>query len=170
MAAADCFVRGGVLMSKRLMEKKDNSMTRKCGKGWVDVLAMTLGVVFVASSLLKVVSIQTFAVEVGEYIDFYMPQWLHGWNMPCAIGVCASELLVGVLAFWRKHVRWVSLLMLLMLSFFVWLTGVNLFFPTMFGSVESCGCFGELVHFTPVSSFVKSVLLWVLALVLWVKY
>lgn len=127
-----------------------------------------LGIVFIASSLLKVVSIRTFAMETGEYIDLYMPQWLHGWNMPCAIGVCVAELLVGLLAFCRKYVRWMSILSLVMLTFFVWLTGVNLFFPTVFGSVESCGCFGELVHFTPVGSFVKSVVLWLLALVLFV--
>lgn len=131
-------------------------------------LRMGLGIVFIASSLLKAVSIRTFAMETGEYIDLYMPQWLHGWNMPCAIGVCAAELLVGLLAFWRKQVRWMSVLSLVMLTFFVWLTGVNLFFPTVFGSVESCGCFGELVHFTPVGSFVKSVVLWLLALVLFV--
>lgn len=134
----------------------------------VRVLAMVLGVTFVASSLLKIISIRTFAMEVGEYIGLYMPQWLHGWNMPCAIGVCASELLVGMLAFWKRMLRWMSILSLVLLTFFVWLTGVNLFFPTMFGSVESCGCFGELVHFTPVGSFVKSVVLWVLALVLFV--
>lgn len=134
----------------------------------VRVLTVVLGVTFVVSCLLKVISIRTFAMEVGEYMDMYMPKWLHGWNMPCAIGVCASELLVGVLAFWKKHVRWMSTLSLVMLTFFVWLTGVNLFFPTMFGSVESCGCFGELVHFTPVGSFVKSMVLWVLALVLFV--
>ena len=80
--------------------------------------------------------------------------------------VLASELLVGVLALWGKLVRWVSLVMVVMLRFFVWLTGVNLFFPTVFGSVESCGCFGELVHFTPLTSFVKSMVLWVLAIVL----
>ena len=135
---------------------------------FVSCLRMVLGIVFLASSLLKIVSIRTFAMEVGEYIDLYMPQWLHGWNMPCAIGVCVSELLVGVLAFWRRMVRWVSILSLVMLTFFVWLTGVNLFFPTMFGSVESCGCFGELIHFTPTGSFVKSVVLWVFALVLFV--
>ena len=134
----------------------------------VRVLAMVLGVTFVASSLLKIISIRTFAMETGEYIDLYMPQWLHGWNMPCAIGVCASELLVGMLAFWKRMLRWMSILSLVLLTFFVWLTGVNLFFPTMFGSVESCGCFGELVHFTPVGSFVKSVVLWMLALVLFV--
>lgn len=128
----------------------------------------TLGVVFVASGVLKMIGIQTFAMEAGEYIDLYMPQWLHGWNMPCAIGVCVFELLIGLLAFWKKMVRWMSILSLLILAFFVWLTGVNLFFPTIFGSVESCGCFGELVHLTPVASFVKSILLLVLALVLFI--
>lgn len=135
---------------------------------FVSCLRMVLGIVFLASSLLKIVSIRTFAMEVGEYIDLYMPQWLHGWNMPCAIGVCASELLVGMLAFRKRMLRCMSILSLVLLTFFVWLTGVNLFFPTMFGSVESCGCFGELVHFTPVGSFVKSIVLWVLALVLFV--
>lgn len=135
---------------------------------FVSCLRMVLGIVFLASSLLKIISIRTFAMEAGEYIDLYMPQWLHGWDMPCAIGVCASELLVGMLAFRKGMLRWMSILSLVLLTFFVWLTGVNLFFPTMFGSVESCGCFGELVHFTPVGSFVKSMVLWVLALVLFV--
>lgn len=134
----------------------------------IRMLTMVLGVTFIASSLLKIISIRTFAMEAGEYIDLYMPQWLHGWNMPCAIGVCALELLVGMLAFWKRMLRWMSILSLVMLTFFVWLTGINLFFPTMFGSVESCGCFGELVHFTPVGSFVKSMVLWMLALVLFV--
>ena len=132
----------------------------------IRMLTMVLGVTFIASSLLKIISIGTFAMEVDEYIDLYMPQWLHGWNMPCAIGVCASELLGGMLAFRKRMLRWMSILSLVMLTFFVWLTGVNLFFPTVFGSVESCGCFGELVHFTPLTSFVKSMVLWVLAIVL----
>ena len=50
------------------------------------------------------------------------------------------------------------------LSFFVFLTGVNLFFPTVIGSIEACGCFGELIHFTPLSSFIKSVILLVIAI------
>lgn len=128
-----------------------------------------IGFVFIVSCILKTIGIQTFAIEVGDYIDLYMPQWLHGWNLPCAIGVCMIELLVGLLAFWKKFDRWMISLSFLLLTFFVWLTGVNLFFPTIFGSVESCGCFGELVHFTPVGSFVKSVVLWLLTLVLFIE-
>lgn len=135
----------------------------------IDVLRIIIGSVFIVSSILKMTSINTFVGEVNEYIDLYMPQWLHGWNIPCAIGVCVLELLVGLLALWKKQIRRMSCLSLLLLTFFVWLTGVNLFFPTIFGSIESCGCFGELIHFTPVVSFVKSMVLWVLALVLLIE-
>lgn len=132
----------------------------------IDVLRLILGLVFIASSLLKVFSIRTFQMEVGEYIDLYMPWWMHGWDMTCAVGVCVAELVVGLMAFSRKYAKCMSVLSVLLLSFFVWLTGVNLFFPTIFGSVESCGCFGELVHFTPLTSFIKSVVLWIFALLL----
>lgn len=32
------------------------------------------------------------------------------------------------------------------------------------GSIESCGCFGELIHFTPLTSFIKSVVLLMMAI------
>ena len=135
----------------------------------VNWLKITLGIVFIGSSILKIISIQSFSLEVGQYIDLYMPQWLHGRNMLCSIGVCASELFVGLLVFCKGFEKTMIFLSIVMLSFFVWLTGVNLFFPTVFGSVESCGCFGELVHFTPIGSFIKSLVLWTLALVIFVN-
>ena len=33
------------------------------------------------------------------------------------------------------------------------------------GSIESCGCFGELVHFSPLGAFIKSLVLFVVSLV-----
>lgn len=152
------------MVSPKIMHFTPNGMSLS-----ISFLRITLGIVFIASSLLKVVSIKTFAMEVSDYIDLYMPQWLHGWNMICAVGVCSLELLVGVLLFWKKYVGWMSILCLMMITFFVWLTGVNFLFPTEFGSVESCGCFGELIHFTPRSSFIKSVVLWGLVSVLFVS-
>ena len=134
----------------------------------INWLRIPFGIVFLVSSLFKIISFRSFMIEVGEYIDLYMPQWLHDWNMLCSIGICVLELLIGLLAFWRRHVKWMCVLSLLLLTFFVWLTGVNLFFPTFFGRVESCGCFGELVHFTPIGSFVKSVGLWLLAFIIFI--
>lgn len=121
--------------------------------------------VFLLSSLLKSVNIHSFALEARMYVDAYMADWLRPFVSVGAIAVCAVEMLVALLALKRGYSRATAAGFFLMLSFFVYLTGANLFFPTVMGSIESCGCFGELVHFTPAASFAKSVALWVTALV-----
>lgn len=87
-------------------------------------------------------------------------------DMVGAVGVCVIEMLLALLAIWCEYRRVASVGFCLMLTFFVYLTGVNLFSPTIMGSIESCGCFGELIHFSPLASFIKSVVLWLLSLVL----
>ena len=129
-------------------------------------LAMStlLGAVFILSSLSKAVNIYSFAMETGLYINLYMPMWLHGGDMSCAVLVCTIEMFVGLLAFRQEYRVQSSLLLFVILLFFVCLTGINCFFPSTFaGSIESCGCFGELIHFTPFGSFMKSGILWLLS-------
>lgn len=117
-------------------------------------------VVFSLSAILKSINIHSFAMETGDFIDMYMPSWLHGFKYPCAMIVCQLELMLGLLVLKAKYRHMALCGMFLLLTFFVWLTAVNAFFPTILGSIESCGCFGELIHFTPMASFVKSVVLW----------
>lgn len=112
------------------------------------------------SAILKSINIHSFAMETGGFIDMYMPSWLHGFKYPCAMIVCQLELMLGLLVLKTKYRHMALCGMFLLLMFFVWLTMVNAFFPTILGSIESCGCFGELIHFTPMASFVKSVVLW----------
>ena len=126
----------------------------------INWMGQAIGFIFIASSLLKVFSCPTFAMETGDYIDLYMPSWLHGFQYPCAMVVCQVELMLGLLVLKSKYRHMALCGMFLLLTFFVWLTTVNAFFPTILGSIESCGCFGELIHFTPMASFVKSVVLW----------
>ncbi|MCQ2076034.1 MAG: hypothetical protein MJZ20_03230 [Bacteroidaceae bacterium] len=105
-------------------------------------------------------------METADFIDLYMPSWLHGFQYPCAMIVCCAELTLGLLALKIMYRRIALFGMFALLSFFVWLTTVNAFFPTILGSVESCGCFGELIHFTPIASFIKSAILWLIVAVL----
>lgn len=137
---------------------------------WVVLLS-----VFLLSSVLKAVNINSFALEIRLYLDAYF--WdlksvvseLWGAfriDMVGAIGVCVIEMLVALLAIKCEYRRVASVCFFFILTFFVYLTVVNRFFPTIMGSIESCGCFGELIHFSPLASFVKSVVLWMLSLVL----
>lgn len=137
---------------------------------WIVLLS-----IFLLSSVLKAVNINSFALETRLYLDAYL--WdlksvvSNLWgafriDMVGAIGMCVMEMMVALLAIRRKYRRVASVGFFVMLTFFVYLTGLNLFFPTIMGSIESCGCFGELIHFSPLASFIKSVVLWVLSIVL----
>ena len=124
-----------------------------------DVVRIFLALCFLLSSITKVVNIPAFAMEVGMYSDAYLWEWLRDYSTPIAVTICAAELVVGIGALVRRTARYALWGMIAMLVFFVWLTGVNLFFPTVMGSIESCGCFGELIHFSPTGAFIKSVVL-----------
>lgn len=154
-------------MNKR---KKKQMNQHKVEQGiWIVLLS-----VFLISSVLKAVNINSFVMETRLYMDAYL--WdlksvMSGFgtihiDMFCAIGVCVIEMLVALLAIRHEYRRVASVGFCVMLTFFVYLTGLNLFFPTIMGSIESCGCFGELIHFSPLASFIKSVVLWVLSIVL----
>ncbi len=134
----------------------------------LSLLHRTMGAVFVFSALLKMASFASFVQETRVYMDAYFWNASKTETTVLAVGVCAMELLLGVLAFKKRYMLWVCTGLLALLTFFVGLTTRNLFFPTLMGSVESCGCFGELIHFSPTGSFVKSVVLWVMAMLLWI--
>lgn len=130
-----------------------------------NIIRYVLAGCFILSGSLKAAGLRAFEQEVQLYGDAYVGGWVHDRAYVIAIAVCAAEIAVGVAALWRRLALVTGMAFLAMLIFFVYLTGTNLFFPTMMGSIETCGCFGELVHFTPVSSFVKSAVLAVLAAV-----
>ncbi len=123
-----------------------------------------LSCVFILSGVSKAINVPAFAYEVRMYSDAYLMDGIGYWSQPIAVLVCAMEILVGLLALRTRYMKICCIVMLLMLSFFVWLTGINYFCPSIMGSVESCGCFGELIHFTPLGAFLKSVTLFLFAI------
>ncbi len=130
-------------------------------KGKIEtVLRIVLGVCFILSGIMKAVNVYSFAQEIRLYIEAYMDSCFVQWTVEISVVICAIETITGLLALKREYVAAVSVVFLIIMSFFVWLTGINLFCPSLIGSIESCGCFGELVHLSPLASFVKSVVLW----------
>ncbi len=124
------------------------------------VLRIMLGVCFILSGIMKAVNVYSFAQEIRLYLEAYMDSFCVRWTVEIAVLICAIEIITGLLALRKKYAVLVSAMFICIMSFFVWLTGINLFYPSLMGSIESCGCFGELIHFSPLTSFVKSVVLW----------
>ena len=131
-------------------------------------LRITLGVCFILSGVIKAVNVYSFAQEIRLYIEAYMDSCFVKWSMEIAVVICAIETVTGLLALRKRYEPIVAIIFLGMMSFFVWLTGFNLFCPSLMGSIESCGCFGELIHFSPLASFVKSIVLWGMSVGCWV--
>lgn len=129
------------------------------------IVRYILGICFVLSGALKAVAPHAFAEEVQLYGDAYVGEWLHGYAMEAGVAVSAIEITLGAMTLLRRCALYTAISLCTLLLFFVYLTGINLFFPSVLGSIESCGCFGELLHFTPVSSFVKSVTLMALSVI-----
>ena len=143
-------------------------MSRKNKEKIRTALRITLGVCFILSGVMKAVNVYSFAQEIRLYMEVYMDSFCVQWIVEIAVLVCAIETITGLLALRKKYEPIVAVIFLGMMSFFVWLTGMNLFCPSLMGSIESCGCFGELIHFSPLASFVKSVVLWMMAIGCWV--
>lgn len=127
------------------------------------IISYILSGCFLLSGMLKIVSLRSFEQEVLLYGDAYIGEWVHSFSFEIALLVCVAEIVAAIMALLRQYSFVSAIAFVAMLAFFVYLTGANLFFPTIVGSIESCGCFGELIHFTPLSSFVKSIVLFLIA-------
>lgn len=125
----------------------------------ISILPLVLSVTFMASSLMKAVNIRAFANETLLYSETYLSSTLSPYSTEIACAVCSAELMLAMLFLRQRCILFASCLSFAMLSFFVVLTGLNVFFPTSFGRIESCGCFGEMLHISPLEAFVKSVVL-----------
>lgn len=127
------------------------------------LIAYLLGVVFILSSIFKCIGLKSFALTVNDFCAFLGFDELYGHGMALAIIICSAELVLGVAVYiikLRKYVVWGYTLVL---GYFTYITYLNL--VSLYGQIESCGCFGEVIHLTPSESFYKNVVLLTLSLI-----
>lgn len=122
-----------------------------------------LGIIFILSSIFKWIGLKTFALTVDDFCAFLGFDVLYGHGLALAIVICSAELLLGIAAFvprLRDYAAWVYLIVM---GIFTYITYLNL--VSLYGQIESCGCFGEVIHLTPSESFYKNVVLLILAII-----
>lgn len=124
------------------------------------ILNAVLSFTLIFTALFKTVNIYAFVKTVMQYIDVYFPQELLLYSNEIAIIICVFELLIGLLLltdFFSYIASWLSFILL---SMFLILNLLNVFVPSASGHIESCGCFGEVVHMSPIVSLLKTCFLW----------
>lgn len=119
------------------------------------LLRFLLGAVFIASGYLKGVNLESFADTIHNFAGLLGMPAGH-WKM-LAFFICIAEVVMGYAIFVRPLLPLFIPIYILVSVFFTIITYVNLSSP--YGGIESCGCFGELIHTTPLQSFVKSIVI-----------
>lgn len=119
------------------------------------LLSHTLGCVFIVSSMMKAVNVQGFAQTVSAFLSMLECTCLLSWALHIALAVCAVEAMAGFLLWHTAWRPWASVGLLVMMLAFTLLTWRN--YTYTYGQIESCGCFGELLHLSPGASLVKNV-------------
>ncbi|MBX2895053.1 MAG: DoxX family protein [Cyclobacteriaceae bacterium] len=95
---------------------------------------------------------EVFAEDFGTFFHHFIP-----WALEFGMIMIMLELMLGVaiLIYWRMNLS--AWLLLLMMTFFTFLT----FYSAYFNKVTDCGCFGDAIKLTPWESFTKDVILMV---------
>ena len=127
------------------------------------ILQLIIAITFILSGALKALSLNSFEQEVFMYADAYLGTWLLPFASLVASGICVVEILLGILYLFDCFPLITGTSLVLLLMFFTYLTGRNLLLPSPMGRIEDCGCFGEFIHFSPTSSFIKSACMLLLA-------
>ena len=78
-----------------------------------------------------------------------------------ALIICAGELCLGLMALHPRMTKMAAWVFLAVMAVFTWITWQNM---NALYQVESCGCFGEVIHLTPAQTFWKNAVLLMLSI------
>lgn len=130
---------------------------------FLSFLSIALGAVFLYSAYTKLWPIQTFEYTLVEFAN--MPWWLAAVASRVFIGL---ETALGILFIAniygsRKWVLQISLLLLGIFSVYL------VYLWSTVGNDVNCGCFGDAIWMSPLSSLIKNAVMIAVTIILW-KY
>ena len=130
----------------------------------VAVVRVLVGLLFIFSGLVKANDPLGLSYKMQEFFDGWGWSALNWSTFSLSIAMNAFEILLGVAMLVGYRMRLFSWLILLLTIFFGFLTG----YAALSGKFQSCGCFGDCLPLTPVQSFMKDVVLFLLVLYIFI--
>ena len=122
-----------------------------------NILSYILGGVFIFSSFSKAISISGFGMVVDTFMSLLGLDVFYGHGIVIGWVICLVELVLGAMMY-PKVLRKIAIgCITAMLMVFTYITYINI--TSLYGGIESCGCFGEIIHFTASQTFYKNIVL-----------
>ena len=117
---------------------------------------------FILSGILKLLDPVGTGLIVQEYLSFMHLDFLDSGAIVLGIALATLEFLIGICVLSGLRLRIVAWVALILTAFFTILT----FYLMRFNPISDCGCFGEAIHLTNTQTFIKNVVLLVLAILI----
>lgn len=152
---------------------------------FIRLLQVLVGVLFIVSGLVKANDPLGLSYKMQEFFELWTSSlsqshfflkgilvpffdYLHVHSLFLAVAMIALEIVAGIalLIGWKRN--FITTLLLVLIIFFSFLTG----YAYLSGKFTNCGCFGDCLPITPLTSFLKDILLllMILGLVLGRKF
>ncbi len=132
----------------------------------IQFIRIFVGVLFIFSGLIKANDPSGLAYKMQEFFELWkMPQFSK-FAFELSIAVITFEIMAGVALLLGYAFKFFSILLLILMLFFAYLTGYAIWYEHAKGVPLKCGCFGDCIPLTAMQSFLKDVLLLVLVVVL----
>lgn len=126
---------------------------------FVEACRVILALTFIFSGFVKSVDPWGTAIKIGEYLTSFNMEWLYGWRFFLSIWLTGAEMMLGCMVLSRVRLRLTSLFIFAAMTFFTILT----FVLAIWSPVEDCGCFGDAIKLSNWGTFVKNLVLWPMA-------
>jgi uncharacterized membrane protein YphA (DoxX/SURF4 family) len=128
------------------------------------LLRIVVGVLFIFSGLIKANDPLGLSYKMNEFFDVWGMAGLAKYSLGLSVTMIAFEVIAGVAVLLGYAYRVFSFLLLLLITFFTFLTAYVLFS----GKIKECGCFGDCIKITNEETFYKDVALLVMIIILFI--
>ena len=120
-------------------------------------IRLLLGVFFIGTAVLKLLSIDSFEIYIYSFGLFS-----YTWTTFFSRILIFSELIIGIsliLNIWFKKIWWLTMLMMVGFTLF-------LVYAAIFRNDSNCHCFGDLIELNPTQSVFKNIIAIMLLLII----
>jgi uncharacterized membrane protein YphA (DoxX/SURF4 family) len=128
----------------------------------INIIRVIVGLLFIFSGLIKANDPLGLSYKMQEFFELWGMTQFNDHTLWLSVVMIAFEIIAGVALLLGWRMRLIIWLLLLLIVFFTFLTG----YAYLSGKFKNCGCFGDCIPITPLTSFVKDLVLTVLILFL----
>ena len=125
---------------------------------------IVVGLLFIFSGLVKANDPLGLSYKMNEFFEVWGTMWAIKYSLALSVAMICFEIIAGVALLLGAAFRVFSFLLLLLTSFFTFLTA----YVYLTDKIKECGCFGDCIKISNAETFWKDVILLVLVIILFI--